>query len=185
MSLKAHLFCRQFFANSLAEIGSRRLFWPLFSGALRTPPTRPRRCALLGRARRLRLSAPGPRPPQAGFGHRTFELVERSPGPPWAQRWSHCSGPGAILDAGSSSSAPIYARRCWRSPLMTRYLLAPGSLWILLLRPWALGDPSIPRGRPGRRAQAKVACVVRTGTWSEILWSPGRRVPALCTPWGS
>lgn len=64
---------------------------------------------------------------------------------------------------------------------MTRYLLAPGSLWILLLWPWALGDPSVPWGRPGRRALGKVACVDHRGTRSKkTLWSPGWRVPGLC-----
>lgn len=88
-------------------------------------------------------------PPFPGSVNRTFGLLERCPGSPWAQRWSHCSEPGAILDAGSSSSAPIYARRCWRSPLMTRYLTALGNLWILLLRPWLWGIPLSPGGGPG------------------------------------
>lgn len=93
-------------------------FYFLLSGVMRAPLRQgPRRGALRGRAGRLPLPAPalpGPRPPFAG----------NTP-PPWARRWSRCSWPGATLGAGSSSSAPICARRCWRSPLMTRYRPAP------------------------------------------------------------
>lgn len=147
------------------------------------------RCGhLLSQAPPLRVARQSPPPPACsplpdhalpgpGSGHRTSGFLEGCPGPPWAQRWSHCSTPGAILDAGSSSSAPIYARRCWRSPLMTRYLPAAGSLWILfaeaLLRPWAQGGiPLSPEGGPG--GGPKSACVIRKDTWSETLWNPGQ-----------
>lgn len=62
---RAHIFFSQFRANSLDEAGSRRLFFPLFSGALWTP-FRPGPAALPGRARILLLAAPGPRPPYSG-----------------------------------------------------------------------------------------------------------------------
>lgn len=59
---------------------------------------------------------PRPRPPWAGPG--SFAGCPRRS---WARRWSRCSWPGAILGGGNSSSAQICARRCWRSPLTTRY----------------------------------------------------------------
>lgn len=125
---RAHIFCSQFCANSLDEVGSRQLFFPLFSGALWTPfkpgPAAARCQAEPESSSSLLL---GPRPPWAGLWVPDPGSLERCPGPPWVRRWSLCSGPGAILGAGSSSSAPIYARRCWRNPLMTRYLLTPGS----------------------------------------------------------
>lgn len=125
---RAHIFFSQFCPNSLDEVGSRRLFFPLFSGALWTPfkpgPAAARCQAEPESYRSLLL---GPRPLWAGLWVPDPGSLERCPGPPWVRRWSLCSGPGAILGAGSSSSAPIYARRCWRNPLMTRYLLTPGS----------------------------------------------------------
>lgn len=96
-------------------------------------------------------SAPSrPRPPWPG----PWSFVRR-PLPPWARRWSRCSWPGAILGAGSSSSAQICARRCWRSPLMTRYQPDPVSPVDSSERQRALGGPpaagwGLRGGRPGR-----------------------------------
>lgn len=172
---RAHIFCSQFWANSLDEVGSRQLFFPLFSGALWTPfkpGPAAARCWAEPESSSSLLLDPALWVPDPGS-------LERCPGLPWVRRWSLCSGPGAILGAGSSSSAPICARRCWRNPLMTRYLLTPGSRRILLLWPWALGDPCVPWGSPGRRALSEVTCVVRRGTRSKTLWRPGWRVPGL------
>lgn len=118
-----------------AEFCSRWFFFFLFSGAMRAPlRLGPCRRALLSRAgRRLLL---GPRPPWV----RPWSFAGRPP-PPWAGRWIRCYWPGAILGAGSSSSARICARRCWRSPLMTRYRPDPISPWILAMKQKALGDP--------------------------------------------
>lgn len=159
---------------------------PVFRRAADTPSARPRRCALLGRARRLSLAAPDPALPGPGSGHRTSGFLEHCPGPPWAQRWSHCSGLGAILDAGSSSSAPIYARRYWRSPLMTRYLPAPGSLWILLLRPWALGRiPLPPEGGLGGGPKTRLPVWSTKAPGPRLLGILDGGSLALSIHWGS
>lgn len=121
----------------------------------------PRRRALPSRAGRRPLLAP--RPPRT----RRWSFAARPPPPPWARRWSRCSWPGAILGAGSSSSAPICARRCWRSPLMTRYRPDPSALLIPAIRLRALGDVPVPGRGPGRKVLAEVDRVVSTVTQSE------------------
>lgn len=95
----------------------------------------------------------------------------RAPHPPWplapapvprprprarrAWTWSRSSWPGATSGAGGSSSAPICARRCWRSPLVTRYRPDPAGTAGLGKR--APGAPRVPTGRGqqggGRRAR--------------------------------
>lgn len=113
--------------------------------------------------------APRPRPPRP----RPRSFAGR-PRPPWARRWSRCSWPGAILGAGSSSSAPICARRCWRSPLMTRYRPDPVSPVDPGERQRALGGPgAAPWGLRGERPGAKL-----------IVWSAqasGARSPRAVT----
>lgn len=117
---------------------------------------------------------PAPGSPPSWVGPRSFA---GSPRPPWAARWSHCSLPGAILGAGNFSSAPICARRCWRSPLWTRYQPDP-------ISPVDPGDEAEgPRGSPGPgvgapewKPQGDVDRVVSRDVERDP-WNPGRWDP--------
>ena len=90
-----------------------------------------------------------------GEPYLTVQPPEPRPRARRAWTWSRSSWPGATSGAGGSSSAPICARRCWRSPLVTRYRPDPAGTAGLGKR--APGAPRVPTGRGqqggGRRAR--------------------------------